>query len=172
MNEGKEIRLSSLADKVCRVKWWHGRETGHSHSRPATAIRQKTFAKLLGHKTRRKKMNTHVDLLSSDTLQGTKVVNGRGENLGHLEEVMLDLASGRVAYAVLSFGGVLGIGNKLFAVPWQALTINEDEEEIMMEVSKESLENAPGFDKDNWPQSATTTWLGEVHDYYGYPYTS
>ena len=117
-------------------------------------------------------MNTHVDLLSSDTLQGTKVVNGRGENLGHLEEVMLDLASGRVAYAVLSFGGVLGIGNKLFAVPWQALTINEDEEEIMMDVSKESLENAPGFDKDNWPQSATTTWLGEVHDYYGYPYTS
>lgn len=112
----------------------------------------------------------HVALLSAGSLAGTPVTNMAGEDLGHLEEIMLDLRTGNVAYAVISFGGILGIGSKLFAVPWQALQIDQDEEQMIMDVDKELLENAPGFDEDNWPNTAEPTWLGEVYTYYGYTY--
>jgi sporulation protein YlmC with PRC-barrel domain len=105
-------------------------------------------------------------------LQGTQVVNTQGENLGRLEELMLNLNNGRVDYAVVSFGGILGIGDKLFAVPWQALQVDQSNEQIIMNVTREKLEKAPGFDKDNWPQSYKHDWLVEVHDYYGFPYGS
>lgn len=118
-------------------------------------------------------MNTdRVSLLSSDTLQGTQVVNSQGQDLGRLEELMLNLKNGRVDYAVLSFGGILGIGDKLFAVPWKALQVDQTNEQIIMNVTREKLENAPGFDKDNWPQTTPHDWLVEVHDYYGLPYGS
>ncbi|HEX6385615.1 MAG TPA: PRC-barrel domain-containing protein [Anaerolineae bacterium] len=111
-----------------------------------------------------------VQVLSTGTLKGTEVENAQGENLGHLEEVMLDLDTGRVAYAVLSFGGILGIGDKLFAVPWDALRIDTREERIILNVDKERLENAPGFDKDDWPETADPSWLNRVYSYYGYTY--
>jgi sporulation protein YlmC with PRC-barrel domain len=113
-----------------------------------------------------------VQLLSSGSLSGTAVENSHGEDLGHLEEIMLDLDNGRVAYAVLSFGGVLGIGNKLFAVPWEALAIDTYDKKIILDVSREHLEEAPGFDKDNWPHTADRSWLDEVYDYYGHTYIS
>jgi len=95
-----------------------------------------------------------------------------GEDLGKLEEIMLDMDGGRVAYAVLSFGGVLGMGNKLFAVPWDALTVDTENKELVLNIDRETLENAPGFDKDNWPGTETgSQWLVDVYDYYGYePY--
>jgi hypothetical protein len=80
---------------------------------------------------------------------------------------MIDIPSGRVAYAVLSFGGVLGMGNKLFAVPWSALRVDEDEKSFILDVDKTKLEKAPGFDKSNWPNMADTTWGSEVSRYYG-----
>lgn len=115
--------------------------------------------------------NEKVKFLSTNSLIGTDIVNGRGEHLGDLEEIMLDLDSGSVAYAVLSFGGILGLGDKLFALPWQALEVDQESEEIILDVDKQLLENAPGFDKDNWPQMADTAWLGEVYNYYGYSYS-
>jgi hypothetical protein len=80
---------------------------------------------------------------------------------------MIDLSSGRVAYAVLSFGGFLSMGNKLFAVPWNAFTIDTGQEEFLLNTPKEKLENAPGFDKDNWPDTADRTWGAGVHSHYG-----
>ena len=62
-------------------------------------------------------------VLSASTLQGDRVRNSAGEDLGKVDQIMIDIPSGRVAYVVLSFGGVLGIGNKLFAVPWRALHV-------------------------------------------------
>lgn len=115
-------------------------------------------------------MNDQVTLLSTGTLKGTEVKNPAGENLGHLEEIMLDLDSGRVSYTVLSFGGILGIGDKLFAVPWQALAVDQQDEKLVLDVDKERLKEAPGFDKDHWPHTANPTWLGEVYKYYGYTY--
>lgn len=104
--------------------------------------------------------------LSAKTLIGTPVVNRQGESLGKLEEVMIDIYSGRVAYAVLSFGGILGFGNKLFAVPWQSLEVDTVNEKIIMDAHKELLERAPGFDKDNWPKTPNGQWYHEVYQHY------
>jgi hypothetical protein len=79
---------------------------------------------------------------------------------------MIDVTSGRVAYAVLSFGGFLGLGKKLFAVPWSALTLDAGEKRFVLNVPKERLENAPGFDSDHWPSMADSTWATEIHEYY------
>jgi hypothetical protein len=70
-------------------------------------------------------------------------------------------------WAVLSYGGFLGMGNKLFAVPWKALTLDTANKRFVLDVAQERLESAPGFDKDQWPDMADTTWAKEVHDYYG-----
>ena len=116
-------------------------------------------------------MNEHTSVLSASTLIGDTVRNQQGEELGSLEEMMLDLDSGQVAYAVLSFGGFLGLGDKYFAIPWQAVSVDTENHEIVLDVSKEKLENAPGFDKDNWPSTVDRSWVAEVHSYYGYdPY--
>jgi len=108
-------------------------------------------------------------VLAASTLKGDTVRNGAGEDLGKVSEIMLDIPSGRVAYAVLSFGGVLGIGDKLFAVPWSALTVDEDEKCFILDVDKRTLEAAPGFEKDNWPDMANVAWGAEIFRYYGEP---
>jgi sporulation protein YlmC with PRC-barrel domain len=107
-------------------------------------------------------------VMSAGTLAGDGVRNAAGDDLGKIEEIMLDVPSGRVAYAVLSFGGFLGMGNKLFAVPWNALTLDEQEHQFILNVDKQVLENAPGFDKDNWPDMADPNWSSEIYSHYGY----
>ena len=110
-------------------------------------------------------------VLSAGTLTGDPVINETGEHLGNLEELMLDLDSGRVAYAVISFGGIMGLGNKLFAVPWQALRVDTDRKAVVVNIARDLLEQAPGFDKDNWPDTSEPTWLSGIFQYYGYePY--
>lgn len=105
-------------------------------------------------------------VMDADTLIGDSVANGDGDDLGKIETIMLDVTSGRIAYAVLSFGGFLGMGDKLFAIPWSALTLDTDNKCFVLDVSKERLENAPGFDKDHWPSMAEPTWATDVHAYY------
>jgi len=107
-------------------------------------------------------------VMAASTLIGDKVVNKADEDLGKIEEIMLHLPSGRIAYAVLSFGGFLGMGDKLFAIPWEALTLNEDRKCFVLGIDKERLEKAPGFDKDNWPDMTNPRWSEEIYKYYGY----
>lgn len=109
-------------------------------------------------------------ILSASTLTGDDVRNLEGEDLGKIEELMLDVPSGSIAYAVLSFGGFLGIGDKLFAVPWQALQLNEDEKCFILNVSKDRLKDAPGFDKSNWPNMSDPEFGGRIYDYYNIEY--
>lgn len=104
--------------------------------------------------------------LSSSSLSGTKVRNAQGEDLGNIEDLMINTMTGEVDYAVVSFGGFLGVGDKLFAVPLQAFKVDTDEEELVLHETKERLENAPGFDKDNWPNHADQTWRTSVRSYY------
>jgi len=106
-------------------------------------------------------------VLSASTLAGDSVRNSAGEDLGKVDELMIDIPSGRVAYAVLSFGGVLRMGNKLFAVPWSSLAVDEDEKCFILDVDRKTLESAPGFDKDDWPDMADTTWGARVFRHYG-----
>lgn len=114
-------------------------------------------------------MTTKV--LSASSVSKNSVKNAAGDDLGKIEDIMLDLSSGRVAYAVLSFGSILGMGGKYFAIPWEALTIDTSDHTFLLNASKETLENAPGFDKDNWPNMSDVTWGGKVYSHYGYkPY--
>jgi len=106
------------------------------------------------------------EVMDAATLKGNSVVNSSGEDLGNIEAIMLDVTSGKIAYAVLSFGGFLGMGSKLFAIPWSGLTLDTDEKRIILDVPKDRLENAPGFDKDHWPSMADNTWATEIHSYY------
>ena len=86
--------------------------------------------------------------------------------LGKIEAIMLDVTSGRIAYAVLSFGGFLGMGAKFFAIPWAALTLDAVEKRFILDASKEKLANAEGFDKDHWPTMADPAWASRLHSYY------
>ena len=109
-------------------------------------------------------------LMGADTLMGNDVYNSDDEDLGDIKEFMIDMASGRIAYAVLSFGGLLGMGDKLFAVPWHALTLDTENKRFNLNVPKDRLKDAPGFDKDNWPSMADKAWAAGVHRFYGTPY--
>jgi sporulation protein YlmC with PRC-barrel domain len=96
-----------------------------------------------------------------------KVVNHAGEDIGEIEEVVIDSAAGRVTYAIMSFGGFLGMGDKLFAVPWVSLRYDRTDDVFVLNANKELLKNAPGFDKDKWPNMSDPTRLSEIYKYYG-----
>jgi len=106
-------------------------------------------------------------LMGAETLVGSDVYNTKDEDLGDIKEIMLDMRTGRVAYAVLSFGGFLGMGGKLFAVPWAALTLDTENKRFSLDVDKTRLSSAPGFDKDKWPNMADAEWAKGIHAYYG-----
>lgn len=112
-------------------------------------------------------------LLSASTIIGDPVKNVSGDDLGKIEDLMIDLDHNRVAYAVLSFGGFLGLGDKLFAVPMESLALDPPNHQFILDVNRETLENAPGFDKDDWPNVADRDWGTSIHDHYGQePYWS
>ncbi|WP_292462484.1 PRC-barrel domain-containing protein [Methanolobus sp.] len=112
------------------------------------------------------------EMLSINSMEGDKVVNEKGEKLGDIKDIMIDMQTGSVAYVVLSFGGFLGLGNKLFGVPLEAMKKKPDEHAFILNVDKERLENAPGFDKDHWPGTASgesyQDYVISVYDHYGY----
>ena len=106
-------------------------------------------------------------VMSASSLTGDRVYNRAGDDLGKLTDIMIDMSSGRIAYGVLSFGGFLGMGDKLFAVPWRRLGVDEESKHFILDVAKETLERAPGFDKDNWPDMADPSWSAQIHSHYG-----
>jgi hypothetical protein len=106
-------------------------------------------------------------LMGADTLIGDSVVNAADQDLGDIKEIMLDMQTGQVAYAVLSFGGFLGMGDKLFAVPWQALHLDTVNKRFVLDIDKQRLQSAPGFDKHAWPDMADAQWAKQIHSFYG-----
>jgi uncharacterized protein (TIGR02271 family) len=100
-------------------------------------------------------------------LTGNDVVNVEGERLGTIACYGIDLEQGRIAYAVLSVGGFMGFGDKWFAVPWDAIQFSPHDRKFILNVNKELLEQAPGFDKDNWPSLDDRQFALEVYKYYG-----
>src|SRR5215467_9752741 len=109
-------------------------------------------------------------LVKGNTFIGANVENPQGQNLGDIKDIVIDRASGRIAYAVVSFGGFLGMGEKLFAVPWGAFTQpNANKDKFVLAVDKERLKNAPGFDSNNWPQMASREWVTSLYSYYNVP---
>jgi sporulation protein YlmC with PRC-barrel domain len=114
---------------------------------------------------------THPRAIRTKDINGDHVKNAAGEDLGKIEELVLDMNTGRVAYAVLSFGGVLKMGNKLFAIPWEALQIDAHKKQFILNIDKTRLENATGFEKDNWPDMADARFGTTIYRHYGFkPY--
>ena len=112
-------------------------------------------------------MKNNRNLLAAGTLIGDKVVNQQNEDIGKMEELMISTVTGEVSYAVMSFGGILGFGNKFFAVPWNTLRVDEANKRMVINVDKERLKEAPGFDKDHWPDM-TPDWDAEMKTYYNF----
>lgn len=106
------------------------------------------------------------DLMGASTLTGDKVVNHANEHLGDVKEIMLDTRTGSIAYVVVAHGGILGIGEKLFAVPWSLLSLDTVHKCFVLSIAKSYFENAPGFDNENWPDMADQAWRDSVHSYY------
>ncbi len=98
-------------------------------------------------------------LISTRDIRDAHVRNTAGDDLGAIESLVIDAASGQVVYAVLGYGGVLGFGEKLFAIPWEAITLRPEEREAVIDAAKERLESDPGFDRSQWPREGDWTLI-------------
>lgn len=101
------------------------------------------------------------EVMGASSLIGNDVYNNLEEDIGDIKEIMLDMETGKIAYAVLSYGGLLGVGEKLFAVPWGALKLDTVNERFVLNVEKAKLDVAPGFDSDNWPDRPDPAWINK-----------
>ena len=106
-------------------------------------------------------------VLSASKIASNKVKNLEGEDLGKIEDLMIDLQSGRVAYAVVSFGSGFMHSGKFFAIPWESLQVDQGDEKVILKVTKETLESAEGFDKDHWPDMADPAFRTRTYGHYG-----
>lgn len=106
------------------------------------------------------------NLLSTGTITGDSVKNRDGKDLGNIQDLMVDVSSGQIEYAVLSFGGFMGLGDKYFAVPFDQLDVDRDNECMILNVDEARLKDAPGFDKDNWPNFADPSFRNSVQSHY------
>ena len=104
-------------------------------------------------------------LISSSKVEGTRVYNADGDHIGEIEDVMIDKYSGEVAYAVMSFGGWLGIGEKYHPLPWSVLEYDPKQEGYVVNVDRETLERAPSYSKNEL--TGERKWRERIHLYYG-----
>ena len=112
-----------------------------------------------------------LSVARTSTLLGNDAVNSKGESLAQLREIVLDVSAGTIAYAVLSLGGVLGIGERLLAIPWEALRREPENQRLILDLPHDQLAKAPSFNKNDWPDMSNPEWGESVYGYYGYrPY--
>jgi sporulation protein YlmC with PRC-barrel domain len=108
-----------------------------------------------------------AQIFRASNLAGTEVENARGEKLGEIEDVVIDAADGSITYVVLKAGGFLGVGEKYYAIPWRAFQAKVDDagemDGFVLDVDKERLQNATGFDRDHWPHRADPQWGETLH---------
>ncbi|CAM2146563.1 PRC-barrel domain-containing protein [Pararobbsia alpina] len=141
--------------------------TTTSHAPPNASTRSSSHAGIIGKGSRvPTSAGPGPDLMTSATLEGNTVLSSDGHDVGTIKEIMLDVRSGRVAYAVLSSGGFLGVGDELRAIPWSALTLDTDRKCFLIGVRAERVKAAPSFDKQHWPLMADASWSAGVHQYY------
>jgi len=105
-------------------------------------------------------------LIAADKVEGTSVYNRTGDKLGTVKTVMIDKKSGKVAYAVMSFGGFLGMGQDVHPLPWSVLTYDTDEGGYVVDLDKQTLEKAPRIGANDNVDWADQAWGRRVHDYY------
>lgn len=113
--------------------------------------------------------NTGMSVIAADKVQGTKVYNANGEKLGSIETVMIEKISGQVRYAVLEFGGFLGMGTEQYPLPWDVLKYDTNIGGYVVPLTKEQLDNAPHYSKNSVPEY-TDEYGRKVYDYYQTPW--
>jgi sporulation protein YlmC with PRC-barrel domain len=106
------------------------------------------------------------EVMAAASLDDSRVISSDGEDVGNISDIMLDVRSGRIAYAVLSEGGFLGMGANLHAIPWNALSLDTDAKCFRVSIDAQRIKDDPGFDKDHWPSMADTAWGTTLHQYY------
>lgn len=110
----------------------------------------------------------------SSTLTGLDVVNEKGKSLGSVSDMVIDLETGQIQYVATSYGGFLGIGDKLFAIPWKSLRFTHDKGDpdqrlLVLDMPQEALENAPGFNQNAWPGTEESEYWVKVDKFYKVP---
>ncbi len=122
--------------------------------------------KVASPKTEKQVSLEAAQVMSSADLINDEVTNNAGENLGRIDRLMVDMASGRVLYAVMSYGSLIG-PKKFIAVPWQALTFSHHDKRFVLNIAKDRLKEAPAFQQERWPEQADPKWVGNLYRYYG-----
>jgi sporulation protein YlmC with PRC-barrel domain len=97
--------------------------------------------------------NVPLKVLTATSIIGDKVKNGKDENIGKIKDIMLDITTGKIEYVVLEFGGFLELNEKLFAIPFSALKLDLKRQLFVLDIEKEFLKKAPGFERDHWPET-------------------
>jgi sporulation protein YlmC with PRC-barrel domain len=105
-------------------------------------------------------------LLSAGSIIGDRVTNPDGDDLGRIEEFMIDLNGGHVAYVIVSLAEVVEAGDKLVPVPWGTLRRSADNAQFILEVEKDALAHAPRFGKENWPDMSDARWGAQIYRYF------
>ncbi len=111
--------------------------------------------------------NRPLERLTATSIIGDKVENPQGEDLGTIDNLMINIRTGRVEYAVVEYGSFLGIGGKLFAIPFDELRVKGDRHVFVVNRDKDYLRMSPGFDKNHWPDTNDHTYYGDVDSYWG-----
>lgn len=107
--------------------------------------------------------NLPLKCLTATSIIGDKVQNKQGEGLGKIKDIMLNVQTGAIEYYIVEFGGFLGIGEKFFAIPFALLTVDPTKQVYIFDQSREKLEQAPGFDKDHWPETNIHYYEADQH---------
>lgn len=101
-------------------------------------------------------------------LLNDRVRNSAGQDLGKIEDLAIDPATGQIRYAILSFGGLLGLGDKLYPMPWSMLRIAPSRDCVLLDIDRDRLSRAPVYDRGTWPDMNDISWRRGIDDYYGY----
>ena len=111
--------------------------------------------------------NRPLERLTATSIIGDKVENPQGEDLGTIDNLMINIRSGRVEYVVVEYGSFLGIGGKLFAIPFDELRVQPERHVFIVNRDKDYLRLSPGFDKNHWPDTNDHSYYGDVDSYWG-----
>jgi sporulation protein YlmC with PRC-barrel domain len=113
--------------------------------------------------------HTQPEIVRGSQIIGKSVQTMAGKEIGEIEDLAIDELDGQVRYAVLSFGGFLGLGEKYFAIPWEALHLSDNKAHFALAITEKELEKAPGFDKNNWPDFADPVYYATIYEFYQVP---
>jgi sporulation protein YlmC with PRC-barrel domain len=105
-------------------------------------------------------------LLAAGALKGSRVGNFAGQDLGKVDDLVIDVNTGRPGYVIVAMGGFLGIGDKLFAVPWELFTVRASDHEFLLDIEKQMLLDAPSFERSKWPDMSDAKWTAELHSHF------